>query len=207
MYTDPQSKNIAWRETDAAACVFARLQIRNNEFDTAIATISHFHQHAISLGSVRSQLRYELLYSLAYRGKGDMRSSLEHLSQALSLSRQSGFLRSFLDEGDELADILSILVDRVETGADARDNVDRAKEILRGFSGACSQDEHPSLLSSRELEVMQQLVHGSSNKIIAKKIDISENTVRFHLKNIFAKLHVKNRLQAVSEARKQNLIP
>ncbi|NIB40702.1 hypothetical protein HBA55_13955 [Pseudomaricurvus alkylphenolicus] len=207
MYTDPQSKNIAWRETDAAACVFARLQIRNNEFDTAIATISHFHQHAISLGSVRSQLRYELLYSLAYRGKGDIRSSLEHLSLALSLSRQSGFLRSFLDEGDELADILSILVDRVETGADARDNVDRAKEILRGFSGACSQDEQPPLLSSRELEVMQQLVHGSSNKVIAKKIDISENTVRFHLKNIFAKLHVKNRLQAVSEARKQNLIP
>ena len=56
-------------------------------------------------------------------------------------------------------------------------------------------------LSKREKQVLVQLSRGLSDKVIARALGISENTVRFHLKNIFKKLNVTSRLQAVTEAK------
>lgn len=52
-------------------------------------------------------------------------------------------------------------------------------------------------LSSSELNVMRLLDKGLSNKAIAFQLGVSENTVKFHLKNIYKKLNVHNRLEAV----------
>ena len=62
------------------------------------------------------------------------------------------------------------------------------------------------LLSKRENEVLTHLAQGLSNKLIARNIGISENTVRFHLKNIYHKLQVHNRLLAISAARERKII-
>jgi DNA-binding NarL/FixJ family response regulator len=53
-------------------------------------------------------------------------------------------------------------------------------------------------LSQRELEVLEELAHGLPNAEIAAKLTVSENTVRFHLKNIYEKLSVTNRTEAVA---------
>jgi LuxR family maltose regulon positive regulatory protein len=63
-----------------------------------------------------------------------------------------------------------------------------------------------SLLSKREMEVMSQLAAGKANKEIARNLDMTGNTVKFHLKNIFAKLAVDKRINAVNRARYLNLI-
>jgi two-component system NarL family response regulator len=55
-------------------------------------------------------------------------------------------------------------------------------------------------LSARELDVLRQLRAGSSNKVIGASLRISESTVKFHVRNIFAKLNASNRLQAVTAA-------
>ncbi len=52
-------------------------------------------------------------------------------------------------------------------------------------------------LSAREMEILELVGHGQSDKQIAEKLSISLNTVKTHLKNILAKLHVKNRAEAV----------
>jgi len=62
------------------------------------------------------------------------------------------------------------------------------------------------LLSNREIEVLKGLDAREANKVIARRLDISDNTVRFHLKNIFAKLNVRNREDAVDSAKQQKLI-
>ena len=61
-------------------------------------------------------------------------------------------------------------------------------------------------LSKRELDVLEQLAVGGANKEIARALDMTENTVKFHLKNLFKKLGAENRGQAIDLARSRNII-
>ena len=62
------------------------------------------------------------------------------------------------------------------------------------------------LLSVREHEILEQLAQGHSNKEIARRFELTQNTVKFHLKNIYSKLEVNRRTQAIAQARQKNLI-
>ena len=61
-------------------------------------------------------------------------------------------------------------------------------------------------LSDREMDVLLLLADGLSNQEIAEKLFVSTNTIKTHLGNIFSKLHVKRRTQAVQRARENGLI-
>lgn len=61
-------------------------------------------------------------------------------------------------------------------------------------------------LTSREVEVLEQVVTGATNKEIADILHITENTVKIHLRNILEKLHVQNRIQAAVYAVRQGLV-
>lgn len=61
-------------------------------------------------------------------------------------------------------------------------------------------------LSDRERDMLLLLVNGITNREIAGRLFVSENTVKFHLKNIYSKLGVGNRLQAINTARALRLI-
>jgi DNA-binding NarL/FixJ family response regulator len=61
-------------------------------------------------------------------------------------------------------------------------------------------------LTTREIEVLEQVVTGASNKEIADALHITENTVKIHLRNILEKLHVQNRIQAAVYAVRQGLV-
>lgn len=62
-------------------------------------------------------------------------------------------------------------------------------------------------LSGRELEVLQLMARGMSNREIAAALFVSENTVKTHSSNLFEKLDVKRRTQAVEQGRKLGIIP
>ena len=62
-------------------------------------------------------------------------------------------------------------------------------------------------LSKRELEILGLLAQGHSNQEIAAKLFVSLSTVKTHIQNLFEKLDVKRRIQAVEKARRLNLIP
>ena len=61
-------------------------------------------------------------------------------------------------------------------------------------------------LTERELEVLQLLALGESNKVIARRLSLSANTVNFHIKNIYGKLDVHTRAQAVRVAGERGLV-
>ncbi|MBW8198656.1 response regulator [Flagellimonas abyssi] len=69
-----------------------------------------------------------------------------------------------------------------------------------------SVQEEDILLSSREKEVLEQLAEGLSYTVIAKNLFLSPSTVRKHIENIYKKLQVHNKLEAVQKARRQSLI-
>lgn len=58
-------------------------------------------------------------------------------------------------------------------------------------------------LSKRELQVIEGLLDGLPLKIISKKLDISERTVKFHCNNIYKKINVKNRVELISTQQKR----
>lgn len=82
-----------------------------------------------------------------------------------------------------------------------------ASRILDEFvrrSGEEPQDRPE--LTERELDVLRLIVGGSTNREIAAHLGISENTVNFHVKNILAKLHLKNRAQATAYAIREGIV-
>jgi len=77
------------------------------------------------------------------------------------------------------------------------------------YNTANSETINPAIetdLSSRELEVLLNISHGLSNKEIADKLFVSLNTIKTHTANIYSKLGVKSRTQAISRAKSLNLI-
>jgi DNA-binding NarL/FixJ family response regulator len=81
-----------------------------------------------------------------------------------------------------------------------------ARKVLAMIPVAKSRDQERSDLSVREKEILQHLVQGFSYKMIAADLNISLDTVRFHIKKIYDKLHVHSATEAVSKAIKNKLV-
>ncbi len=82
-----------------------------------------------------------------------------------------------------------------------------ARRLLREFSRPRQEELSPDMLTERELEVLQCLVDGlTSNRALAERLGVSENTVKFHVRNILEKLHLNNRAQAVAFALKNRIV-
>jgi DNA-binding NarL/FixJ family response regulator len=84
-----------------------------------------------------------------------------------------------------------------------------AAKILKEFAARASKNSETTgvdELTEREKEVLQLLAAGLTNKEIGTRLDIAENTVKNHLKNILATLHLQNRVQAATLAIQQGLV-
>ena len=77
--------------------------------------------------------------------------------------------------------------------------------VTDGIFGRISNRD-PNVLSDRELEVLQELTHGHSTKGVAERIHVSEETVKSYLKQVFRKLGVKDRTEAVAEGFRRGLV-
>jgi two-component system, NarL family, response regulator LiaR len=104
------------------------------------------------------------------------------------------------------ADELVKAVRLVQAGESPLDPAIARKLVMRTFgaAGSSNQDTDESLpietLTPRELEVLQLLARGLNNRVIAETLFISDRTVQAHLTNIFAKMSVSSRLEAVLTA-------
>jgi DNA-binding NarL/FixJ family response regulator len=79
-------------------------------------------------------------------------------------------------------------------------------ELARPEPVASAADADPDRLTERELDVLRLVVRGLRNKEIAAELGISENTAKFHLRNILDKLHAQNRAEVVARAMREGLV-
>jgi LuxR family maltose regulon positive regulatory protein len=136
-----------------------------------------------------------------------VRAQLEH---ALRLSAPEEYIRVFLDEEARVLDLLP----KVRSAAPAF--IDRvlgfrdAGRILRPAAAGAAQTPRdgslPEPLSEREIEILRLLAKGLSNAQIAERLVIALATVKRHIQNIYGKLGVNSRTQAVAEGRDRGLI-
>ncbi len=112
-----------------------------------------------------------------------------------------GFLQKDLTSG-EFLEMLDGL--HKHEAAMTRQTVTR---LMKGFAGVSQQQNGAvDCLTNREIELLQLVAEGMSNKAVAQALSISENTVKYHMKNILQKLGAQNRTEAVTQAIRVGLL-
>jgi LuxR family maltose regulon positive regulatory protein len=201
---DEQNLPYVLQELDQVLC--ARILLARNKPEACLKIVRQLQKHADQLGRTGVVLETLVIQCLAFSAKGDREKALQSLEQALSLAEPEDYLRIFLDEGPAMA---QLLYQTAERGIH-REYVGRILPVFppngKRHYPADSKDQLIEPLSQREMEVLQLLAGGSSNKEVARRLFISLPTVKWHTSNIYGKLSVQNRTQAVARARSLGLI-
>ncbi len=136
-----------------------------------------------------------VLQAVAHQALGKGRAAMAFMGQALGQAKAEKYVRTFVDLGEPVARLL----ERMRQGEHGR----YATHLLNQFTPGA--DATPAglagVLSKKELKTLLLLAQGLSNNEIAEQSFVSVNTVKTHLKNIYAKLQVENRIQAIEKAR------
>jgi len=155
---------------------------------------------ARSIGAGRLEVRALMCEAAAHAAAGALTPARRKAVNAFELIKQLGSYRTGLDTRD-------LLLALTPASADAFVTFD-----FDGIARPRPRTEQPSLppelttLSVRQISVLRLARDGLSNKRIADQLLVSEDTVKWHMRKIFADLKARNRVQAISEAERRNLI-
>jgi len=190
--------------------VFARLELARGRSGEALEVARLLQGEAEAKGLSRSLLYILLVASLALDALGRKEEALETLTRTLEIAEREGFVRAFVEAGVPMARLLD---DAARRGI----HVACVGRLLAAFPSAAdpirnaldSDSSRPMVepLSPREIEILKLLSEGLSNKEIADRGFIALQTVKWHTSNIYAKLGVKSRTQAVARARGLGIVP
>ncbi len=179
--------------------------------------LTRLHGFYTSIHNYYCLINILAMQALLYNFLGDEAAADKKLTQALSLAESGGFIRHFLDQG---ADMRNILL-RLENRGAASEYI---KKLLQAFkqeqftnssesipkstteATIIASASIPNPLTHREQEIMELLSKRLSNQEIADRLFISRETAKRHIANMYKKLMVKNRRQAVEQAFSQGIL-
>jgi LuxR family maltose regulon positive regulatory protein len=161
-------------------------------------------------GWMERLMELAILKAMAHDALGESESALKAIQQALKIGEPERYVRIFVDEGPAMGRLLHELASREIF-------TEYVGHLLAAFPDAKPVRETPlktsdlgyevvEPLSDRELEVLNLIAEGLSNREIAQRLYLSPNTVKGHSRNIFGKLGVNNRTQASTRARRMGLL-
>jgi LuxR family maltose regulon positive regulatory protein len=183
----------------------------------ALNLLDRLLQDAEAKARMGSALEILILRALALDAQGDHQGALIALERAVMLAEPEGYTRIFLDEGEPMLTLLSELL---ATGHSARgylhtllaagDHREHGHAVppMPASAQTFQKPLQPLLdpLSERELEVLSLMADGASNAGIAEQLMLAISTVKRHVSNVFSKLSVTSRTQAVARARELELL-
>lgn len=161
----------------------------------------------VGIGSqIARQLASNLLMAVAIARQQRPPEALELLESCLALAEPEGYIRVFLDAGEPVWELLTAYL-----RFPASSHKLYVQKVLDAFSSAgVSETQLGGLiepLTKRELEVLQLIALGKTNKEIARQLVIAPGTVKAHTASIYRKLDVANRTEAVAHARQLGILP
>jgi LuxR family maltose regulon positive regulatory protein len=193
--------------------ILASVLIAQNELDQATRLLPRLLKAAESGGRLGRAIEIMALQALAAQAQGDGAEALAALERALSLAQPEGYVRTFVDKGESMAQLLrqaasrgiapghvTRLLNDFETGDERRATEETGSTFILPRSPLVEP------LSEREMEVLRLVATGLSNREIADQLVIAVSTVKSHTNTIFGKLDVKSRTQAVARAGELGLL-
>jgi LuxR family maltose regulon positive regulatory protein len=199
---------------DAMRISLARLLIAREDHKEALQMLNHLRETAEAADQRGSVVEILTSQALVLRAKDEKNRAIDVMGRALALAEPEGYVRTFVDKGPPMAELLSEVLE-----AQQRGRLDSLRRVpahyLRKLLAALERDapnptppstELPEALSERELEVLQLIASGKSNRRIASELFVSVGTVKTHVNNLYRKLDSHSRTQAVARARELKLL-
>jgi LuxR family maltose regulon positive regulatory protein len=210
----------------------ARAHLAQGDPASALAVLETLLQQVKTKGWQDEQLKVRVLQAVALRAHAETDKAVQLLSEVLAMAEPGGFIRLFVDEGLPMAELLAEMgAAHAGETLPVRAYIHKllaafeAPQIVRPSGDAppagtpqdssltpalrAGADAPPPLaepLSQRELEVLQLLAQGLSNREIGARIFLALDTVKGHNRRIFDKLQVQKRHDAITRARELGLL-
>ncbi|MBL8480587.1 MAG: hypothetical protein JNJ60_00205 [Rhodocyclaceae bacterium] len=184
----------------------ARLMIAHRDAAKAVPVLHNLRDELLAGGMHYHAARTAALLAVALEQAGRRDDALDVLAATLAYGQENGLIRCFADEGETMLRLLAALA---QCGpALARVDAWYLDELLAAARAAGAPAPPPgraaaaenfanAKLSAREVEILDYIARGLSNKEIARMLRVAPETVKWHLKNVYEKLNVSTRVQAV----------
>jgi LuxR family transcriptional regulator, maltose regulon positive regulatory protein len=182
--------------------VLARMLALRGQLPAAEDVLRRVLETAEAGGRVSLSLPTLVLQALVHTAQRQPAPAREALGRALALGEPGGFTRVFIDGGP-------LLVPLLKAASQSGEQAAYAQRLLAAISAQAPPAEPPGppgALTEREHEVLRLVAAGLKNQEIADRLYISLNTVLYHTRNIYGKLQVTHRTQAVQRARELGLV-
>ncbi len=183
----------------------ARLLIAQKKTRKALGLLARLLDMAEVLGATGSVIEILVLQAVALHAQGEIDQALAALERALTIAKPEGYIRVFVDEGVPMIHLLRQAAARNIGTWDYVCRLLAALEVERDRSSPVGETLIEPL-SEREMQVLRLIMMGLSNREITESLCVSINTVKTHVKTIYSKLSVRNRVQAVGRARELRLM-
>lgn len=186
----------------------ARVNLARGDATSALEILTSYRQEMEHKGWLDEQLKVIILLALTQQSLGNEDQALKLLEEALNLAEPGGLICIFVNEGSPMVNLLTkaaaqgmnpIYISKILAAFNAQDNMDgkTSQSILLPLNES---------LSERELEILQLIAQGLSNREISKRLFLALNTIKGYNQKIFGKLQVQRRTEAVAKARELNLL-
>jgi len=192
----------------------ARLLYAQGRHREALPQLEELGETAEAAGRTGNLIEILALQALALWAGSKKERAVSTLAESLALAEPEGYVRTIVDEGPQMATLLSEVL-----GAKQRGRTDLLRCVpahyIRKLLAALERDAAsaaspaaglPEPLSERELEVLRLIASGKSNRRIASELFVSVGTVKTHINNLYRKLDAHSRTQALARVRELKLL-
>ena len=190
--------------------------VATGRYVEAIAALEEVLDQTRKAGNLYQAARIGALLASAEFAMGRVDAALGRFLTVVGTAARAGMIRSIVNCDTNISGLVQLTLERLSkaTGSPEITNyLERIQSVLDGQGlrppapeEQSSVSEGGTPLAPRELEVLRLMAEGQSNKRIAINMLVSPETVKWYIKNIFLKLEVDNRMRAVTEGRRRNLL-
>lgn len=190
------SGEMTWREREMVLTATVRLAARFPDMSLPLNGLRDALEQMWKARHVRTAIRLTVALCCYLRSRNLMAEAAALLPFLLRAVALNGYVQPLAEEGQRFLPFLKTAVDFGLLDPESRRH---AVDLLERLQIPATTTGSAPRLTEREREVLRELGRGLSDKAIARELGLTENTVKYHLKNVYSKFRVKNRAEAVNK--------